>query len=236
MALFQRQKRREVSPSAPSQALPGTVHNDFLPGAQKRWFETFVRPIIREGKLFLIAVIFGAVSITQAIALIQLIPLKERIPYLAEWDEASGTLREVGTFKPISTENIQQRQVDYHARKWVQWLLTINSQTKGNLEQAAVWVRGAAVNELTGWIKTDRPGERQATDPDYTRTIERKIVITYGQGKTLFLHVELIERKRGVEVGRLNKIVQLDYDLIEDQLRDDNPIGMAIIHFTVGDK
>lgn len=245
LSFFGKRPRREIhgghtSPVAPSTSapqLPGVAPSDFVPGAQKRWYEAFVAPFVDGARNYRISLLLALIALFEGLALWQLIPLRERVPYLAEWDETEGKFRETGQFRPLSPETVQQRQIDFHARNWTRWILTIDSQTKSNLERASTWVRGAGVNELVDWIEhRDRPGERQAKDPDYTRSIEKKIAITYGQGKTLFLHLELVERRRGVETTRLKKLLQIDYDLVPDQYSDDNPIGLAIIHFTIGDE
>jgi hypothetical protein len=232
--------KREI---APAPALSGAVREDFLPGSKKRFFEAFIAPILEQAKQGRTIVILGIVVICQALALWQLFPLKERIPYVAAWDENAGQFRETGQFKPLTPETVQQRIVDFQARNWVRWVLTIDSQTRGNLERASTWVRSSAVNELQAWIEKDHPGDRRVKDPDYTRTIEKKIVVTYGQGKTLFLHIELIERNKGIEIGRNRKLVQIDYDMVQSQqsgqVDDDdtkNPIDLAVIHFSIGDE
>jgi len=237
--------RREVHrlSSARSPALPGTVKEDFIPGSRQRFFEAFIAPNIEKVKQGRTVVILGIIGIFQAMALWQLIPLKERIPYVSEWDENSGQFRESGQFKPLTPENVTQRIVDFQAKNWVRWVLTIDSQTRGNLERASTWVRASAVNELQAWIEKDHPGDRRVKDPDFTRTIEKKIVVTHGQGKTLFLHIELIERNKGIEIGRNRKLVQIDYDMVQaqqsSQVDDDetkNPIDLAVIHFSIGDE
>lgn len=233
--------RREVhgraAESPPQAPLPGSIRKDFLPGAKKRWFEFFIAPFAERNRSYQISFIVGLIALVEAGALYRLIPLKERVPYLADWEENTGQLVEVGRFKPLSAENVQQQQIDFHLKNWIRWVLVINSQTKTNLERAEPWVRGAAVNELRDWLEKDKPGEKQVSDPDYSRTIEKKIAVTYGQGKTLFIHVELVSRKQGVELVREKKLVQIDYDiLLKDQFTEENPIGAAVIHFTVGDE
>ncbi len=228
---------RELSSSHSAPPLPGTIKEDLLPGAHKRWFEAFVAPFTESGRTSRLGTIIGIIAILEGIALTQLIPLHKPMPYLAEFDEEDGKLREVGKFKPLTEENIKQREIDYHLKKWARWVLTIDSQTKSNLEKAGPWARGAGSNELNEWVdKRDRPGERQARDPDYTRTFEKKIAVSYGQGKTVFFHIELIERRQGVEIGRLKKLMQIDYEMVSEQFSDENPLGLAIIHFTIGDE
>ncbi|AEV26936.1 type IV secretory pathway, component VirB8 [Azospira oryzae PS] len=234
MTFFSKNPRREVHGTATP--LPGTIKSDLLPGAKKRWFEAFIAPLLETSRVYRFTVFVCLIALIEAGALYRLIPLHERVPYLADWTE-DGQLREVGQFKRLTPENVQQVQVNYHAKTWAKRLLTIGSQTKTNLEAAASWVRGAGVNELNEWLETDRPGERLASNPDYTRTIEKEIVVTNGQGKTLFLHIELVERNKGVITGRPKKILQIDYDLVPQMMNDrDNPIGLAIIHFMVGDE
>ncbi len=235
-----RASRRQVNSSAPERAsredLPGIKADDLSPRAKKRWFEFFIAPVIESNRLFVIAVMMGGIALVEGLALYQLIPLHQRVPYLAEPDE-EGKLREVASFKPLTVETAQQADIKFHLRRWARWIFTVDSQTKTNLENATPWVRGAAANQLTEWVeKRDRPGERQARDPDYTRTIEKKIAVTYGQGKTVFLHIELVEKHQGIEIGRQKKLLQIDYEQLPDQLSDDNPVGVAIINFTIGDE
>jgi len=244
---FERRPRRQVvgrpqvSTSSVSQAAvdlplpPGTLASDHKAGASKRYAEGFVLPRVREAR----ALMFGAgaliIAILEGIALTQLIPLHEKVPYMATLNE-DGRLVSDPRVKAVRIENVQQAQITASLKRWSRYLLTIDSQLKVNFPKTALWVRGSAVAELDAWLeKEDRPYERQAKDPALTREVAN-IVITYGQGKAAFLHIELVERNAGVELRRLKKLIQTDYDTIADQVSEENPIGVAITHFSVANE
>lgn len=213
---------------------PGTLRSDLDPSAPKRYAEAFVFPRLREGRMTLIACLAMVVAIAEAGALITMLPLKERIPYFARIDD-TGTLVPDERVVAVKAENVKQAQVSYFLKLWTRNLLTIDAQLRSNLPRTAIWVQGAGANELTEWLeKIDRPAERLGREPTLTREVA-KVVMTYGQGKTAFAHIELVERNAGNEVRRLKKLMQVDYDLT-DQLSDDNPIGLVILHFTVADE
>jgi hypothetical protein len=218
------------------QPLPGTVTSDLLPSAAKRWFETFIAPVLQSARLFILCVLFGLIAVVEGVALSMLIPLHDKVPYLAEINEDDGKLRESAKFKPLTNEGVKQRQLEYFLKLWVRWVIPINSQTNSNLPKAAGWVRGAAAHELNDWLeKIDRPAERQIKEPNLTREIH-KMVVTYGQGRTAFIHLELIERNAGIETRRIKKLLQLDFELLPEAVTDDNPIGLSPVHFTVADE
>lgn len=214
---------------------PGTLASDHTPGASKRYAEGYVLPRVREARALVIMAGALLVAGLEGIALIRLIPLHEKVPYMATLNE-DGRLVPDPRVKAVRIENVQQAQITASLKRWSRYLLTIDSQLKTNFPKTALWVRGSAVAELDAWLeKEDRPYERQAKDPALTREVAN-IVITYGQGKTAFLHVELVERNAGVELRRLKKLIQTDYDTIADQVSEENPIGAAITHFSVANE
>lgn len=223
-----------VSPSAfPGPA--GTEATDFSPGAAKRYGEAFVLPRIREARAIVFAAAALGVAILEGVALVRMVPLHEKVPYMATISD-DGRLVPDERYKAVRIENVQQAQITASLKRFARYLLTIDSQLKSNFPKTALWVRGAAVAELEAFLdKDDRPYERQVKDPALTREVAN-IAITYGQGKTAFLHIELVERNAGVEVRRLKKLIQTDYDTLSDQVSEENPLGVAISHFSVANE
>lgn len=225
-------QRQQLEEDMPRPVLPGTVPSD-VTGEGKRYYETFVAPVIKFSRERIVNTVLVAVVLFQAIGISQLIPLHERIPFIAEFDENDGRLKQDERFKVVGVENVKQKQIDFFARRWARCLWTIDSQLRVNLDTCGRWVRGAAANELLDFYSIDRAVERLTKEPTLTREFVRKPVITYGQGKTLFMHFELVEKNNGVEIRRTKKIMQIDYALVPELADDDeNPIGFVITHFT----
>lgn len=228
-----------VSPDSsgiPSPSLPGQIKSDFL-NDSTRYFETFIQPSIALSRSNIRELLLLVAVLLQAGGYFYLLPLKERIPFIAEFNEQSGKLEADDRFKVLGVENVQDKQIYFFTRQWVKNLWTIDSQLRVNLPKTANWVRGAATNELSTFIDKDKAQERLVRDPNITRELVKKPSITAGAGKTLFVHLELAEKVNGVEVRRLRKLIQLDYELLSEVANDDeNPIGLVFVHFAHTDE
>ena len=219
----------------PDTAPPGARSSDFLPGAAKRYGHAFVLPRILLAKALVSRAGILLVAILEGVALVMLLPLHEKVPYMAAYDDA-GHLVADDRYKVVKIENVQQAQVTASLKRFARYMFTIDAQLTTNFPKTALWVRGAAVNEINDWLeKTDRPYERQTKEPTLTREVAG-VAVTYSQGHTAFLHVELVERNSGTEVRRYRKLLQADYDLVSDQVSEENPIGLALNHFSVSDE
>lgn len=233
-----RAKRQVHRPAPAADELPppaGVLTTDFLPNAKKRYAEISVKPFLASARASTLAAAALLIAILEGVALVRLIPLHEKVPYMATFDE-NGRLAPDERYRPVRIENVQQGQIGASLKRFARYMFTIDSQMKLNFPKTALWVRGAAVNELIEWLeKTDRPFERQAKEPTLTREIAG-LAVTYGSGKTAFLHLELVERTGGTEIKRYKKLLQIEYDTLSDQVNEDNPLGVVAAHFSVGDE
>jgi type IV secretory pathway component VirB8 len=222
--------------SADAPAPPGTLAADMLPGSSRRYGEAFVLPRVKLAKAIVSRAGILLVAILEGIALVILVPLHEKVPYIATYDD-SGHLVPDERYTVVKIENVKEAQISASLKRFARYMFTIDSQLKVNFPNTALWVRGAAVNELDGWLqKTDRPYERQAKDTALTREVAN-VSVTYSQGgRNAFLHIELVERNAGTETRRYRKLLQADTDLASDQVSEENPIGLAITHFSVSDE
>ncbi len=213
----------------------GALPSDFHPGAAKRYGHAFVLPRIQLAKALVSRAGVLLVAILEGVALIMLLPLHEKVPYMAAYDDA-GHLVADERYKVVKIENVQQAQITASLKRFARYMFTIDSQLKVNFPKTALWVRGSAVNEINDWLeKTDRPYERQIKEPTLTREVA-SVAVTYSQGHTAFLHIELVERNAGTEIRRYKKLLQADHDQVSDQVSEENPIGLALAHFSVSDE
>lgn len=226
-------RKKQVAAAPPATGALEADHS----GDTKRYAEAFVLPRLREARMTLIAFVALIVAVLEAGALILLRPMHERVPYIAEFTEDGGIRRDE-RFQMLEAQGaVKQPQLNYFVKLWVRRLFTIDSMLSGNLERLAPWVRGAAANELVDWLsRLDRPVAKRSGQPDLTREVS-KLVISYGSGRVIFVHVDLTEKLSGVETARYKKLLQIEYSLLPELVDEEagNPIGLAITHFTVAD-
>lgn len=181
------------------------------------------------------AAVSSVLAITQAIALVILLPLKEYVPYfLVERNDRSVTpSNQVGQRFVPSDANII-----YFASKFVRELLTIDEQMRFVLPATIEWTRGAATQQWRQFVgEVDRPAERLAKDPTLRRqvTLEGSPQIIAGSAEArsgsivFFLRETTTSSVSGQKTRRVR--VVLDYALVPPKdFRNivANPIGFYV--------
>jgi type IV secretion system protein TrbF len=174
------------------------------------------------------------------IGLVLAMPLRKRIPYFFEVDSSSGR---VGLTNRVAEElKVSDKNVAYFMRLWVARLATINAATlKDGLPSAYRWTRASAQTELDEWTeKTDRTAERIAKTPGLTRELLGQPTVSFNEDRNIgFIDFSWIEKINGIETERKRKLLTLEFGLVPPKNADedpDNPLGIAITHFTVNDQ
>lgn len=208
-------------------------------GSGDRYYEMFIAPIQRENRAWLVATALLAVAIAEAMALWQLIPLKERVPYVLEFDANTGRI-EVAQ-RVLTKLNVSAVSVDYFLRKWITRVDSLDSQTIGeSIPRAAAWTRADAVKELDEYIQKQKLAERLVRFPERTQVVEVKTISYINDGKIALVRYDVVERSSGAETKRIPRLLTATVSLISpdagSELERDNPIGLTISHFQISDE
>lgn len=200
----------------------------------QRYIQYFLVPSLLKGWGWWLMLAVWLIAVLEAIALIVLIPLKQKVPYVLEVEHLTGRVqvssRVLGVFHP-SLANI-----GYFIRVWATNLFSVNEQTLNAIPDAAHWMRGNALNELNAFLDKEKPGEFLANHPGFRRQVIFSAMNWGGDGKTCFLDMVFVDRIDGIEKLRQPVRVTVDFYRLpatsaEEQLN--NPIGLTITHFSV---
>ena len=103
------------------------------------------------------------------------------------------------------------------------------------------WTRAGAQIELDEWTeKTDKTAERIGKTPGLTRELLGRPSVAFNEDKNIaFVDFSWIEKVNGVERERKRKLLTLEFGMVPLKNADDdpdNPLGIAITHFTINDQ
>lgn len=174
------------------------------------------------------------------VSLLTALPLKKRIPYFFEVDTASGR---VGLTNRVAEElKVSDKNIAFFMSLWTARVVTINAATlKDGLPSAYRWTRGGAQTELDEWTgKVDKTAERIAKTPGLTRDLLGRPTVSFSEDRNIaFIDFAWIEKVNGVERERKRKLLTLEFGTVPLKNSDedpDNPLGIAITHFTFNDQ
>lgn len=184
--------------------------------------------------------VLTAIAAVCLIALVTALPLKKRIPYFFEVDTASGR---VGLTNRVAEElKVSDKNVAFFMSLWTARVVTINAATlKDGLPSAYRWTRAGAQTELDEWTeKTDKTAERIAKTPGLTRDLLGRPTVSFNEDRNIaFIDFAWIEKVNGIERERKRKLLTLEFGTVPLKNADedpDNPLGIAITHFTINDQ
>jgi type IV secretion system protein TrbF len=174
------------------------------------------------------------------IGLVMVMPLRKRVPYFFEVDSSSGR---VGLSNRVVEElKVSDQNTAYFLRLWTARMVTINAGTlKDGLPAAYRWTRGSAQTEMDDWSeKTDRTAERIAKTPGLTRELLGQPTVSFNEDRNIaFIDFSWLQKVNGIETDRKRKLLTVEFGLVSpkgSQEDPDNPLGIAITHFTVNDQ
>lgn len=167
-------------------------------------------------------------------------PLHKRIPYFLEVDSSTGR---IGLTNRVAEElKVSDKNSAYFLSLWTARIVTINAATlKEGLPSAYRWTRAGAQIELDEWTeKTDKTAERIGKTPGLTRELLGRPSVAFNEDKNIaFVDFSWIEKVNGVERERKRKLLTLEFGMVPLKNADDdpdNPLGIAITHFTINDQ
>ncbi len=192
-------------------------------------------------------IIYAAIAVLAVGGLVTVTPLRKIVPFFYEVDSSTGRISVSGT---VAQElNVSDANIAYFIRLWVTRVVTINAATlKENLPNAYKWTRGSAQAELDDWTeKTDKTASRLSKNPGLTREIVGIPTVSFSEGRSIaFVDFVWAEKVNGVEVDRRRKLMTLEFGLLSPTITakdakealqsTDNPLGLAITHFTLNDQ
>lgn len=178
-----------------------------------------------------------AVALVQGFALSQLIPLKEKIPYWVEVEEASG--RVVASDRGAKTFTPDDNNKRYFIKEWVQSMFSMDQSRSRSLllPKAKSMTRGKAIDQYSLWLEKDRTIERMLDKPELSRAVEIRS-ISFVPGAENVAIIRAAFRTAGVpgESGTEGRVITIHYALVPPQTDEEilrNPIGLFVTEFNV---
>jgi type IV secretion system protein VirB8 len=205
-------------------------------GSNPLFMKAFVGPIVRENRAWFVAFLLMVVVVMQALALFQLFPLKERVPYVVEVERSTG--RVAIAENVLQKFNVTQANVDYFLGQWIRWADGLNERSLSmELPTAATWTRGDAVRQLEDYINRTEVTKRLIKEPQRSQEVQVKTISYVNEGKTALVRYDVVMRSSGTEVSRVPRLLTASVALIDQvpgsEAEKVNPIGLTITNFTI---
>lgn len=188
---------------------------------------------IQGRRWFVFTIALSIIVFMLAVALVRLVPLKERVPYFFEVDRVTGEVSE--SSRVIQQFTPDETSIRYHLARWAENLLIVDQHSRDlRLPETARLLRGDAVPQWRAFIQREQPVQKLVDDPLYRRNA-RLISLAFLSGETALIRLEVTDN-RGV-----SRRVQLtvSYVIIPPKSEDDvmrNPLGLWVINFSVTDE
>lgn len=188
---------------------------------------------LQSRRWFVFTIALAIIVFMMALALVQLVPLKERVPYFFEVDRVTGEVREsnrvVEQFTPDETS------IRYHLARWAENLLIVDQHSRDlRLPETARLLRGDATEQWQAFIRREAPVQKLVDDPNYRRQA-RLLSLAFLSRDTALIRLEVTDNRR---VSRRVQIT-VSYVIIPPKSEEDvmrNPLGLWIINFSVTDE
>ena len=186
--------------------------------------------------------LFGAIAVLAVIGLVLLLPLKQKVPFFYEVDASTGR---VGVSSRVVEElKVSDKNIAFFLRLWTLRLVTINAATlKEGLPSAYRWTRGSGQTLVDNWTDTvDKTAERIARTPGLTREVLGVPTVSFNEDRTIaFVDFVMLERANGLETSRKRVLLTIEFGILPPKAGSasddaDNPLGLAITHFTIQDQ
>lgn len=205
------------------------------PNGLKNWFDAFEAPRISARQAQMVAGLVSVVAVIEGVAILSMLPLKERVPYFVEVEAATGRVQ--ASERTTSAFKAEERHIRFFMNQWILNLLTIDGRTREFLLPASfAFVRGEAVAKWSRFIDTeDRTIKRIIENPSLRR--EAKVIsISFVSDGVALLRVSLQES--GVAKPKI-KAMTVFYSIVPpdtDEKIIANPIGFYVTNFTMNDE
>lgn len=183
---------------------------------------------------WLVAGGLGFIAVIEAVSILSMIPLQEKVPYVVEINQS--------THEVIVKDNLIKRFVPADANKaffirgWIENMFTLDAaRTKDYLlPAAAVSLRGPAVEQYKALLIKDQSIERLVENPLLTRHV-KNININFVPGADVAIVRFILETSGGQGIKSENKSASIKFILIESEVSETNPIGFFITDVNLKD-
>lgn len=187
-----------------------------------------------------LAYALAAVAVAQGIAILAMLPLKERVPYFVE-ARSDGAVVASQNMATLFTPG--ERHMAYFIwNRFALPMLTIDEQTSRRLPHVMEVVRGAARDQVIEYINHAKIGERMLKDPTLRQDValDGRIEFVKNDKVSGFALMWAIVKSRSAKSGSVDKRVRIKIDYVLLPVKDDmevlrNPIGMYITGFKIED-
>lgn len=200
-------------------------------GAVQRLLNEVEAPKVQNRRLLGALITVSAVCLAQGIAIMAMLPLKERIPYAVEVETATGNV--AVSDRLAQKFEVQETNIRYFLGRWSENLLSVDENSRGvRLPASYAMLKGDALADWQRYV-TGQGGPLQilAENPEYRQRAEL-ISITFLSDKSAMIRVKLTNangEERRVQVNVTYVLVPPTSD--EEVQR--NPIGLWITTFGV---
>lgn len=179
----------------------------------------------------------AAIALVEAVTIMQMLPLKERVPYFVEVERATG--RVVQSDQAARSFVPDENNRRYFVKEWVQSMFMIDqARTKEYLlPRARAMVRGKAINQYENWLNEDKTILRMVESPDLSRAVEvRSISFLPGAENVAMVRVLFHTEDKNTPKVTEGRVVTIHYEMVPPQTDEEilrNPIGLLITEFNV---
>lgn len=204
------------------------------------WYAFAEKPNLQARRMGIVAVFALVLAGIEGVALIQLMPLKERVPYFVEVEAGTGQVS--ASAKTAAKFDPGEANIRFFLNKWVTNAFTIDpARTKELLlPEAYAFTRGAARDQLRTWIGlTDKTLERMADNNQLRRDVKIASISFIAPG-VVMVRAVFSERTGGSNtLIERRKAITINFGLLPTEKDEDilwNPIGLYINHFVINDE
>ena len=184
----------------------------------------------------LIATLAG-ISLVLAVTIMQMMPLKERVPYFVEVEQVTG--RVASSERAAKTFVADENNKRYFIKDWVQAMFSIDqARTKAILlPRAKSMTRSKATNQYSEWMDRDQTLLRMIEEPELSRSVELRS-ISFVPGAENVAIIRALFHTEGKYGGRKTegRVITVTFALIPPETDEEilqNPIGLFITEFNV---
>lgn len=203
-------------------------------GGIKKMLTAFEMPKSENRKLIAILAGVTVVAVVEGIALAGMAPLKERIPYFVEVEQATGRVEvaERAGRKFVADSRVRQ----YFLARWVEDYKSIDELSRQHrLPRSYGVVRGIAVKQWDQGYKDEAPMQKLSEKPEFRREIH---IASYVELSDDTVQIRFLQRDLpdGKEKRRMATIKYASLPPKNDEEIYSNPAGLWITEFQFSDE
>lgn len=185
------------------------------------------------------AFLLAFIAVIEAIVIIVMLPLKEKVPYFLVENQQTGGVevnKQVG--KQFESSD---RNKAFYLGKFAKDLLTLDEQTRFRLPESSKVLRGVAQQQWNQWISADKPAARLVADVTLRRSVRFDgspqffSATNYSGTMVLWMTLETRSDKDKTPIVKRSRLT-VDYAIVppsNDSEIFDNPIGLYFTSFKI---